>query len=105
MTPVYSSVKVSLLAAVPIVILTPMSRRQRPPTSADLGPKLLALRTEAGLTQREVAERMGLRGSGAETAISRAEHGRPGWGGTWTWIARFAAACGFDADVVFKPRK
>lgn len=83
--------------------------RRRPPAATstgpdDLGAALLAIRTAAGLTQHEVAERMG--GTASEAGVSRAENrGQGGKRPTWEWICRFTSACGADAEIVFRSRK
>lgn len=79
-----------------------MARRQRRTlTPADpVGPVLRALREEAGLSLEQVAAAMNT----DKGRVSRVESGKAPLP-SWDWIARFADACGADAEIVFKPRK
>jgi DNA-binding XRE family transcriptional regulator len=59
----------------------------------DLISQLLSMRTAAGLTQEEVASRMGTRKSN----ICRLEKGNTNPG--WTTLKNYAKACGFDIQI------
>ena len=68
-----------------------MSRRRF--FTSEAGARLRELRLRAGLSQREVAERMGLRGKQARKSVSLLELGE-GSDPTVSTIARFLKACG-----------
>ena len=61
--------------------------------TSEAGARLRELRLRAGLSQREVAERMGLRGKQARKSVSLLERGE-GADPTVSTIARFLKACG-----------
>lgn len=70
------------------------------PTVAELGPRLRELRRRAGLTQTELADRMGLTCDGREMIVYRLERGRTGNPGVGT-VARYLRACrGGFVDVL-----
>jgi transcriptional regulator with XRE-family HTH domain len=56
--------------------------------------QLLAMRQQAGLTQQQVAERMGTKKSN----ISRLERGNSNPG--WSTLTNYAKACGFQLALV-----
>ena len=55
--------------------------------------QLLSVRNSAGLTQQEVAERMGTQKSN----INRLEHGRSNR--SWKMLTRYARACGYELKL------
>jgi DNA-directed RNA polymerase specialized sigma subunit len=70
-----------------------------PEASLDrLGPKLVELRLAAGITQRELARRMGV----GDSQVSRDE--RSGYAGvTVARASRVLAALGWEADLALRP--
>lgn len=58
--------------------------------------KLLSMRTAAGLTQEELAQRMGTQKSN----ICRLEKGNAN--PSWKTLKRYAHACGFEISVDFR---
>lgn len=63
----------------------------------DLIDKLLSMRTKAGLTQEQVAERMQTQKSN----VSRLENGNTN--PSWSTLVKYAHACGFELSL--KPQK
>ena len=55
--------------------------------------QLLSMRTSAGLSQQELAERMGTQKSN----VSRLEHGRTN--PSWRMLTRYAHACGYELKL------
>ena len=55
--------------------------------------QLLSMRNNAGLTQQELAERMGTQKSN----VSRLEHGRSN--PSWKMLTRYAHACGYELKL------
>ncbi|WP_295720079.1 helix-turn-helix transcriptional regulator [uncultured Halovibrio sp.] len=55
--------------------------------------QLLSMRNGAGLTQQELAERMGTQKSN----VSRLEHGRSN--PSWKMLTRYAHACGYELKL------
>ncbi|MDC0661367.1 helix-turn-helix domain-containing protein [Marinobacter sp. SS21] len=55
--------------------------------------QLISMRTKAGLTQEEVAKKLGTNKSN----ISRLEHGRGN--PSWSTLNKYAAACGFRVKL------
>lgn len=68
-------------------------------TAPDLGPELKALRHYAGLSEAEMAHKLGWDGYG----IYKIENDRK-WLNMET-LARYAAACGYDVQIDFIPQK
>lgn len=68
--------------------------------SADIGRRIAAIRKEVGFTQVKVAEKLGV----DQSLIARLESKNPARVPTLLTIARVADACGYDVDVVLKPR-
>ena len=66
--------------------------------AAEVGERIHAAREAAGLTQRELARRMGT----SQAAIDRLESG--GVGATLTTLQRVATALGLEVNVELKPR-
>lgn len=58
--------------------MKPQEPRKNLADPGRLGPRLRELRRAAGLTQSDVARRMGYRDRGGKTAVSRLEHGKAG---------------------------
>jgi len=65
--------------------------------AAEVGERIHAARAAAGLTQRELARRMGT----SQAAIDRLESG--GVGATLTTLQRVATALGLEVNVELKP--
>ena len=65
--------------------------------AAEVGERIHAAREAAGLTQRELARRMGT----SQAAIDRLESG--GVGATLTTLQRVATALGLEVNVELKP--
>jgi ribosome-binding protein aMBF1 (putative translation factor) len=65
--------------------------------AADVGERIHAAREAAGLSQRELARRMGT----SQAAIDRLESG--GVGATLTTLHRVATALGLEVNVELKP--
>ncbi|MGA2307853.1 MAG: helix-turn-helix transcriptional regulator [Acidimicrobiales bacterium] len=65
--------------------------------AADVGERIHAAREAAGLSQRELARRMGT----SQAAIDRLESG--GVGATLTTLQRVATALGLEVNVELKP--
>lgn len=63
----------------------------------DLIDKLLSMRTKAGLTQEQLAERMQTQKSN----VSRLENGNTNL--SWSTLLKYAHACGFELSL--KPQK
>lgn len=63
----------------------------------DLIDKLLSMRTKAGLTQEQLAERMQTQKSN----VSRLENGNTN--PSWSTLLKYAHACGFELSL--KPQK
>ncbi|WP_298050618.1 helix-turn-helix transcriptional regulator [uncultured Paenalcaligenes sp.] len=63
----------------------------------DLIDKLLSMRTKAGLTQEQLAERMQTQKSN----VSRLENGNTN--PSWSTLLKYAYACGFELSL--KPQK
>ena len=55
--------------------------------------QLLSMRSNAGLTQQQLAERMGTQKSN----VSRLEHGRSN--PSWRMLTRYAHACGYELKL------
>ena len=62
-------------------------------TEFDLIDQLLTMRSKAGFTQAEVAERMGT----SKSNISRLEHGNSN--PSWSTLLKYAHACGFELSL------
>lgn len=63
----------------------------------DLIDKLLSMRTKAGLTQEQLAERM----QKQKSHVSRLENGNTN--PSWSTLLKYAHACGFELSL--KPQK
>ena len=63
----------------------------------DLIDKLLSMRTKAGLTQEQLAERM----QAQKSNVSRLENGNTN--PSWSTLLKYAHACGFELSL--KPQK
>ncbi|WP_246013949.1 helix-turn-helix domain-containing protein [Pseudidiomarina gelatinasegens] len=59
----------------------------------DLIDQLLTMRSKAGFTQAQVAERMGT----SKSNISRLEHGNSN--PSWSTLLKYAHACGFELSL------
>lgn len=66
-----------------------VSQRKWLPITLDM----LSMRNSAGLTQQELAERMGTQKSN----VSRLEHGRSN--PSWKMLTRYAHACGYELKL------
>lgn len=94
----WNEVKANKLAA-----MTPGERRDyergyaEAQLAADVGERVRAARERAGLTQRELAARMGT----SQAAIARLEAG--GVGATLTTLHRVASAVGMELRVELRP--
>ena len=74
-----------------------MPRNRRTPQTS-LGALIRKARELAGLSQEELASRLGYRAPGAQSAISQLELGDP----TLRTLRRAARACGFRVRVILE---
>jgi DNA-binding XRE family transcriptional regulator len=65
-----------------------------------IGRRVASMRTEADLTQAKLADRLGV----DQSLIARLEAKNPTRVPTLYTIARVADACGYDVDLVFRPK-
>jgi transcriptional regulator with XRE-family HTH domain len=68
-------------------------------TKTNIGTTIRSMRRTAGLTQRQLAIKLGV----AYTGIARWER-KDYKGYTVHSLKKIADACGFDIDVIFKPK-
>jgi hypothetical protein len=69
--------------------------------AGEIGRVLAAMRQRVGLTQEALSERLGVK----QSMIARLESKNPDRMPTFATVARFADVCGYEMEVVLRPKE